>query len=97
MYSMKIPRTRLLLLIIALFLHHASAKEVETEFKIVPGQTGNIEVALDTPPIPSSTCRFEWDSSGATVEVSSDSLHRLKHFWNFRVDQPLLTWTHFKI
>eukprot|EP00177_Eucheuma_denticulatum_P000841 GFKZ01001515.1.p1 GENE.GFKZ01001515.1~~GFKZ01001515.1.p1 ORF type:complete len:104 (+),score=13.51 GFKZ01001515.1:318-629(+) len=49
-------------------LHQLSAKEVETEFKVVPGKAGDVEVALDTPPIPSSTCRFEWDSFGATVE-----------------------------
>lgn len=48
-----------------------AAKEVEVEFKIVPNKAGKVEVALDTPPIPSSTCRFEWDSSGATVEVRS--------------------------
>lgn len=52
------------------FAAHAVAKEVEFEFKVVPNKAGDIEVALDTPPIPSSTCRFEWDSSGATVEVS---------------------------
>lgn len=47
----------------------ANAKEASLEFKVVPNKAGDIEVALDTPPIPSSTCRFEWDSSGATVEV----------------------------
>lgn len=52
-------------------LREAHAKEVEMEFKVVPNKAGDIEVALDTPPIPSSTCRFEWDSSGATVEVGS--------------------------
>lgn len=48
----------------------ALAKEVSEEFKIVPGKPGDLSVALDTPPIDSSTCRFEWDSNGATVEVS---------------------------
>lgn len=57
-------------LIVALLAYHAFAKEAELEFKVVPGKAGNVEVALDTPPIPSSTCRFEWDSNGATVEVS---------------------------
>lgn len=59
----------ILILVIAL----GEAKEVEVEFKIVPNKAGDVEVALDTPPIPSSTCRFEWDSSGATVEVRSFS------------------------
>lgn len=45
-------------------------KQVTEEFKVVPNKAGQIEVALDTPPIKSSSCRFEWDSSGATVEVS---------------------------
>lgn len=47
----------------------AAGKEVEIEFRIVPNKPGKVEVALDTPPIESSTCIFEWDSSGATVEV----------------------------
>ncbi|PXF41714.1 hypothetical protein BWQ96_08560 [Gracilariopsis chorda] len=46
----------------------AAGKEVEIEFRIVPNKPGKVEVALDTPPIESSTCIFEWDSSGATVE-----------------------------
>lgn len=44
-------------------------KEVQHEFKIVPNKPDNVEVALDTPPIESSTCKFEWESTGATVEV----------------------------
>jgi len=48
------------------------AKEVQLEFKVVPNTPGIIEVALDTPPIPASTCHFEWDSSGATVEVGTE-------------------------
>lgn len=47
----------------------SDAKEEVVEFKVVPNKPGKIEVALDTPPIESSTCWFEWDSSGATVEV----------------------------
>jgi hypothetical protein len=46
-----------------------SAKEVAEEFKIVPGNPGRVTVALDTPPIPSSTCTFEWSSAGATTEM----------------------------
>lgn len=46
------------------------AKEVALDFMVTPGKAGKVEVALDTPPIPSSTCKFEWDSMGATVEVS---------------------------
>lgn len=56
------------------FVGFVLAKEVELEFKVVPNKAGEIEVALDTPPIPSSTCRFEWDSSGATVEVRATTL-----------------------
>lgn len=48
---------------------YAAGKEVQQEFKIVPNKPDNIELALDTPPIESSTCKFEWDSTGATVEV----------------------------
>lgn len=94
---MRVARKGLLLLTAGLFIYHASAKEVETEFKIVPGKAGNVEVALDTPPIPSSTCRFEWDSSGATVEVSLASFHRLKQSLKVYADQQLLTYIHFKL
>ena len=45
-----------------------TAKDASIEFKVVPNKEGKIEVALDTPPIESSTCWFEWDSRGATVE-----------------------------
>lgn len=50
----------------------SSAKEAQLEFKVVPNKAGKIEIALDTPPIESSTCFFEWDSTGATVEVRKD-------------------------
>lgn len=49
----------------------ADGKEVRHEFKIVPNKPDSVEVALDTPPIESSTCKFEWESTGATVEVST--------------------------
>jgi hypothetical protein len=51
-----------------------AGKEAVLEFKVVPGNPGRISVALDTPPIPSSTCVFEWTSTGATPEM-----------WNARV------------
>lgn len=51
------------------FLHVSLAKEASTEFKIVPGREGSVSVALDTPPIPASTCSFEWATSGATTEL----------------------------
>lgn len=47
----------------------ALAKEASTEFKIVPGKDDSISVALDTPPIPASTCSFAWSTSGATTEL----------------------------
>lgn len=59
----------LLLTCLAIITNIAAGKEVVTEFKVVPNKPGKIEVALDTPPIESSICKFEWDSSGATVEV----------------------------
>lgn len=60
---------RLTAVLVALALVGVSlGKEVSEEFKIVPNKGGKVEVALDTPPIESSTCRFEWQSSGATVE-----------------------------
>lgn len=67
-----VPSTMLLLLTAAVvcLVSVCAGKEVQFEFKIVPNKAGDIEVALDTPPIKSSTCRFEWDSTGATVEVS---------------------------
>lgn len=56
-------------LAVLMFFGTAEAKEAQLEFKVVPNRPGKIEIPLDTPPIESSTCRFEWDSSGATVEV----------------------------
>lgn len=56
---------------LCMLLPQSLCKEFSEEFKVVPNKAGKIEVALDTPPIESSTCRFEWDSSGATVEVRS--------------------------
>ncbi|CAN8061961.1 unnamed protein product [Agarophyton chilense] len=56
---------------ILMFLSSITAvvtKEAQLEFKVVPNKAEKIEIALDTPPIESSTCIFEWDSSGATVE-----------------------------
>lgn len=47
----------------------AHAKEAVHEFKVVPGKPGRVTVALDTPPIPSSSCTFEWASTGATTEM----------------------------
>lgn len=46
-----------------------SSKENTEEFKITPGHEGRVEVGLDTPPIPDSTCTFKWDAVGATTEV----------------------------
>lgn len=57
--------------LLSMILSQGLCKEFSEEFKVVPNKAGKIEVALDTPPIESSTCRFEWDSSGATVEVCS--------------------------
>lgn len=45
------------------------AKQVVQEFKIHPGTDGKVSVALDTPPIASSTCTFEWAAMGATPEA----------------------------
>lgn len=45
------------------------SKENVVEFKVVPNKDGSVSVALDTPPIPSSTCTFEWTSNGATTEL----------------------------
>lgn len=47
----------------------ALAKEEVLEFKVVPGNPGRVTVALDTPPMPSSSCTFEWASTGATPEM----------------------------
>lgn len=58
-----------LLSVVALFALCVDGKEETTEFKIVPGSAGKVEVALDTPPILSSTCVFEWASTGATTEL----------------------------
>jgi UPF0556 domain len=44
------------------------AKEVTKEFKVVPNSPGKVTVDLDTPPIPASSCTFEWNSNGATPE-----------------------------
>lgn len=60
--------TILMLWCAATITQQCHSKEISEEFKIVPNKGGRIEVALDTPPIESSTCKFEWDSSGATVE-----------------------------
>lgn len=58
-----------LLLSVSLYARGAWGKEASTEFKIVPGNAGKVAVALDTPPIPGSTCIFEWSSTGATTEL----------------------------
>lgn len=52
-------------------LSGAYGKTESTTFKIVPGQDGKVDVALDTPPIASSTCAFEWAANGATTEMWS--------------------------
>jgi hypothetical protein len=44
------------------------AKEEAKEFKVVPNSPGKVTVDLDTPPIPASSCTFEWNSNGATPE-----------------------------
>lgn len=43
-------------------------KSNEQQFTIHPGQAGKVSVGLDTPPIPASTCEFEYDAVGATPE-----------------------------
>lgn len=63
-------RRWVVLAVLVTFGASANAKEEQVEFKVVPNKGGEVSVALDTPPMESSTCRFKWDSTGATVEVS---------------------------
>ncbi len=60
---------RLFLLLLVLQLTSILAKQVVQEFQIHPGTDGKVSVALDTPPIASSTCVFEWSAMGATPEA----------------------------
>jgi len=62
-------RVLYLLFFLSVLLSTVCGKEESKEFKIVPGSDGVVSIALDTPPIASSTCTFEWHSNGATPEM----------------------------
>lgn len=47
----------------------ALTKSESLPFTVHPGSPGSVEVALDTPPIPSSTCTFAYATVGATPEA----------------------------
>ncbi|GAB0492955.1 hypothetical protein MMPV_004226 [Pyropia vietnamensis] len=47
----------------------ALTKSETLPFTVHPGSPGSVEVALDTPPIPSSTCSFDYATVGATPEA----------------------------